>query len=42
MTDEQEQAQENRAYLLMALIGLVAIIISPFVKLKDWLKGERE
>jgi hypothetical protein len=42
MTDEKELREENKAYLLMALMFVVAIVINPFVKLKDWLKGEPE
>jgi len=42
MSNEKELKEEDKAYLLMALMFVVAIVVNPFVKLKDWLKGERE
>ena len=42
MSDEKELKEEEKSYLLMSLLFVVAIVINPFVKLKDWLKGENE
>lgn len=42
MSNDKELKEEDRAYLIMALMFVVAIVVNPFVKLKDWLKGESE
>ena len=40
MSEERTDGTKN--VLVLLLIWAAAIIINPFVKLKDWLKGERE
>jgi hypothetical protein len=40
MSEERMNSPKN--VLGMLLVFVVAIIINPFVKLKDWLKGEHE
>lgn len=40
MSNERSNSPKN--ILAMLLVLVVAIVINPFVKLKDWLKGEKE
>lgn len=40
MTNERPDSTRNVIVEVLLIIG--AVLVNPFVKLKDWLKGERE
>ena len=39
---EREHDNSTKNFLLLLLIAAGAALVNPFVKLKDWLKGENE
>jgi hypothetical protein len=40
MTEERDTSTKN--FLLLLLIWAGAIIVNPWIKLRDWIKGEKE
>lgn len=40
MTDERSNSPKN--ILTLVLFGVLAVVLNPLVKLKDWLKHEHE